>query len=119
MGEDCNLHEQACAAVLAPGVAVTLDISPKPVRAMTDLEFTVSLSDRNGPVDGAQVALDLSMPGMFMGENRSILSGLGNGLYRGKGVIPKCPSGKTLWRGDLQVQVGDVTGNVWFLFSVK
>jgi len=116
---ECNVTKEPCSAILVPGVAISLDASPRPLRTMTELVFTVSLSDRNGPLTGAQVEMDLSMPEMYMGDHHLVLYDEGQGQYRANTVIPRCPSGKTLWRADVQVRMRDMEGASWFLFSVE
>ena len=56
----CNIHETACIKTLPDGT-VTLDINPKPVRAMADLGFTVILT---GKKPSAPPFIDLGMPGI-------------------------------------------------------
>jgi hypothetical protein len=77
---------------------LTLEISPSPPRSMTELQFTV----RGAPPDAA-VSLSLSMPGMYMGESRVSLTEAG-GVYRGTGVLVRCPSGSRRWAADVEVR---------------
>jgi len=96
MDSSCDLQRGACTQPLSGGIGtVTLDISAKPVTAMSDLMFTVrvtgiSLSD--------MPYIDLGMPGMKMGPNRVRLKPDANGTFTGNGIIVRCPSGKTLWQ---------------------
>jgi hypothetical protein len=76
------------------GQTVILDISPKPIAAMTELTFTVELPGYGGP--GAPF-IDLGMPGMRMPPNRVDLTREAAGRYRGKGIIVRCGSGKRTW----------------------
>lgn len=99
------------------GGSATLDISPKPVRAMTDLTFRLTLA---GP-PGSDVAypdrpfIDLDMPEMFMGYNRIYMTPEKPGVYAGTGVIVRCPSGIPTWKAVVTVPgVGEVT----FVFDV-
>ena len=79
----CDVHTGPCKAALK-GAEVSLDIKPKPVKAMQDLTFTVSFS---GEKPGAAPYIDLAMPGMKMGRNRVTLKPAGESFYQGKGVI--------------------------------
>jgi len=77
---------------------ITFSIEPVPVTAMKENVFRVTVSDPSIVPEGTDLALHLNMPGMDMGANRFRLKRIGPGRYSGKGVIPRCPSGKTLWR---------------------
>jgi len=92
---DCNIHEGTCVKE-SGGVRVVFDATPRPVRSMSELTFTVTVDGMKNPPD--TLVLDLSMPGMMMGKNRVKLVKVAEGRYEGKGVIVKCPSGRTLWR---------------------
>ena len=91
---------------------MSLDIEPKPVKAMQDLTFTVTFTNEK-PV--AAPYIDLGMPGMNMGRNRVILKPAGELIYRGEGVIVRCPSGRRTWKA--KVTVPDA-GSVEFVFDV-
>ena len=108
---DCDVHAGPCRAHIS-GTKVSLDIEPKPVKAMHDLTFTVTFAGEN-PV--AAPYIDLGMPGMNMGRNRVILKPAGELVYRGEGVIIRCPSGRRTWKA--KVTVPDV-GSVEFVFDV-
>ena len=82
-------------------IRASLDITPRPVLAMRELAFRILLEGASELPP--QLVLDLSMPGMFMGENRITLAHSGGGVYEGQGVIPRCPSGKRLWAARLQL----------------
>jgi len=108
---NCSIHDGACSLSL-PGFEVTLDIRPKPVKAMHDLVFSVSFS--GGEPDGAPY-IDLGMPGMKMGPNRVILEKISRTVYRGKGVIVRCPSGRRTWKATVTVPS---RGKADFIFDV-
>lgn len=79
---------------------VILEVEPRPVRAMTDLRFTVRLP---GHEAAAAPWVDLSMPGMRMPPNRVTLVREDGGLYRGTGVIVRCPRGRRTWQASVTV----------------
>lgn len=110
-GGDCDLHSSPCTRPLSD-FFVVLDIDPKPVKAMRELAFKVTLSGR-GP--GADPFIDLEMPGMDMGPNRVVLRPVGQGEYLGRGILVRCPSGRRLWRAKVSVPG---SGEVEFLFHV-
>ena len=108
---NCNVHEGACTQTLR-GTDIILDISPKPVKAMTDLKFTITLTGKQGV---SEPFIDLGMLGMKMGPNRLLLKSNGKGVYSGIGTIVRCPSGKKIWKAT--VTVPDM-GSVEFIFDV-
>jgi len=108
---DCDVHAGPCSADLF-GTKVSLNIDPKPVRAMQNLVFTVTFV---GEKVVADPYIDLGMPGMNMGKNRVLLKPAGELVYRGAGFIVRCPSGRRTWKAKLTVP--DV-GAVEFVFNV-
>jgi hypothetical protein len=48
-------------------------------------------------VNDARVEIELSMPDMYMGENRIPLRRDGDGHYAGKGPLLRCSSGRSDW----------------------
>jgi hypothetical protein len=108
---DCLINEGICSKAVG-AQKVVFDISPKPVRAMKELTFTVRLDGGNMP---PSLVLDLSMPGMYMGRNEVTLKKTGDGGYSGRGVIPRCPSGKKLWQAEIDIPGA---GRVVYRFDV-
>jgi hypothetical protein len=95
---DCDIQKGPCRGVLE-GADVILDILPRPVVAMKELTFRVQVrEDKDLP---EKIIIDLSMPGMEMGVNRVIMKKTGEGVYEGKGIIVRCPSGRRLWKATL------------------
>ena len=110
---NCDPNKSACKQQLED-ITVVLDINPKPVKAMQELVFQVTLEGNNPRISSAP-AIDLGMPGMDMGPNHVALKSIDNGKYRGKGIIVRCPSGRTIWQAT--VTVPDI-GKVKFIFDV-
>ncbi len=108
---DCDIHHSTCTQALSD-IEITLDISPKPVKAMTDLTFKVTLKGKQ-PLGAPYI--DLGMPGMKMGPNRVALRVLEHGVYEGTGIIVRCPSGKRIWKATVTVPG---MGSVEFVFDV-
>jgi nitrogen fixation protein FixH len=92
----CDLSRGPCGAD-AGGARLTLELSPRPVRPLADLAATVTLLRDGIPLDGAEVGVEVTMPGMFMGENRAALRPLGGGRYEGRLVVMRCASGRSDW----------------------
>jgi hypothetical protein len=109
---DCDFGKGACAKK-SGDLLVTLDIQPKPVKVMQELSFTVTVK---GAKDYDSLKLNLEMVGMFMGENEVTLAKTGPGRYTGKGIIPKCHSGKKLWSATLSIP--GQPAKTSFLFNV-
>jgi hypothetical protein len=108
---ECDVHAGPCRAHIA-GTKVRLDIEPKPVKAMRDLTFTVTFT--GGTIVTAPY-IDLAMPNMNMGRNRVTLKQAGDLVYRGEGVIVRCPSGRRTWKAKITVPE---VGSVEFVFDV-
>ena len=108
---DCDIQQGPCTNHL-PGMDVTLDILPKPVQAMKDLRFTLTVGRGKLP---SNPHIDLGMPGMNMGPNRVLLKPVGSNTYEGQGIIVRCPSGRRTWNATVTLpQVGKVE----FIFDV-
>ncbi len=111
---DCNaIHRRPCVSI-AGERKVTLDITPKPVRHMSPLRFSVTIEPATGLPD--VFLLDLSMPGMAMGRNQVRMTRTGTDTWQGEGVIVRCMSGRTLWRATILLPG---TGNPSFTFNVR
>ncbi|MCF8069271.1 MAG: hypothetical protein K9L30_11860 [Desulfobacterales bacterium] len=108
---NCDIQNGSCTKK-AENLSVTLDIKPKPVKAMTDLIFTVTLTEE---YKGEVPYIDLGMPGMNMGQNQIQLNRLSGRKFEGKGVIVRCPSGKRIWKADVVIPE---KGKVTFIFDV-
>jgi hypothetical protein len=110
---NCDLHAGTCTQSLLKNT-VTLEVTPRPVKAMQDLLFRVTLNGELPPHPEPPY-IDLGMPGMSMGPNRVRLSPTGNGVYEGSGVIVRCPSGRRIWRATVTIPG---RGQIDFIFDV-
>ena len=108
---NCDAHQGACAQALGD-ITVSLEITPRPVKAMQDLVFKVSIS---GSPPSKSPYIDLGMPGMKMGPNRVQLKLTDQGFYEGQGVIVRCPSGRRTWFANINIPE---SGEVKFIFDV-
>jgi hypothetical protein len=118
MTPDCNLNSGPCVRQ-ADGLTVTFEIFPRPFHPMREIFFAVLLEHAGNPVDDADVTIDLTMPGMYMGKNFLNLDHIGDGVYRSQGVLPRCPRGGKLWRSEVTIH-HEVLGivRVPYLFEV-
>ncbi len=107
----CDFEKRPCINRTG-NIEVMLDIEPKPLQAFRETAFIVTIRGERLP---DELLLDLSMPGMYMGKNEVVLKRTENNKYKGTGVIPRCPSGKTIWQADIFIQEYTVS----FRFNVK
>ncbi|MEI6876899.1 MAG: hypothetical protein WCL50_17430 [Spirochaetota bacterium] len=102
---------------LEDGLLVQFEILPRPIKAMKDLVFSVTLSRAGKPVTDAELLLDLTMPAMYMGKNSPVLTQAGAGRFEAKGLLPRCMSGDKRWQAELLIREGTGTHRVVFLFE--
>jgi len=108
---NCDAHKGVCSQS-SGDLTVSLEIAPRPVKAMQDLVFKVSIQ---GVSPAKTPYIDLGMPAMKMGPNQVALKPTGPGTYEGTGVIVRCKSGKRTWFANVIVPE---TGEVKFIFDV-
>jgi len=108
---NCQAHQGSCTLPLDKET-ITLEITPRPVKAMQDSIFKVTIT---GNQPAKLPYLDLGMPAMKMGPNRVTLKPDGNGSYSGKGVIVRCKSGRRTWFANVIVPGA---GEAKFVFDV-
>ena len=109
----CDLGAGPCAAPLAGGGQVTLELEPRPLRTMKDLAVRARLSSATSPLspaggegagarDPLKVSVSFTMPGMEMGRNEVALAPGPDG-FAGMAVLVRCPSGRKQWTADVAV----------------
>jgi hypothetical protein len=108
---NCDVHKGVCSQSLG-NHTISLEITPRPVKAMQDLVFKVSIS---GNPPSISPYIDLGMPAMKMGPNRVLLKPADQGHYEGKGVIVRCKSGRRTWFANVIIPEA---GEVKFVFDV-
>ncbi len=108
---NCAIQQGPCTRLL-DGRQVTLDIQPRPVKAMTDLTFAVSIQ---GADEETAAHIELDMPAMHMGQNHVALKRNEKGVFVGQGVIVRCRSGIRTWRAKVVVAG---LGAAEFIFDV-
>lgn len=94
--------EQGPATARAGRYTITLEITPRPIRPMRELVFTVDIPGYEGPAP----RIELSMPGMTMPPNTVTLSRGADGTYRGTGAIVRCRSGRKSWTAEVVLPGG-------------
>ena len=116
----CDIQRGPCTARTSDGVTVVFDIQPKPVVAMAELKFFVTIGlPGKSTASVSSLALDLSMPGMHMGPNQPVLKRTGSGRYEGTGIIPRCVTGKKTWKAAIIMRLPDRVSIAAFLFEVN
>jgi len=110
---NCELHAGPCTQSFSEHTVI-LEVTPRPVKALQNLVFKVTLTGKPSQSTKAPY-IDLAMPGMNMGPNRVQLKSSGNNSYEGQGVIVKCPSGRRTWQAT--VTIPD-RGRTEFIFDV-
>ena len=108
---NCQAHDGKCSLPIGTET-VTLEIKPRPVTAMQDSTFTVTIT---GTTPEQVPFIDLGMPAMQMGPNRVQLKSTGDGTYAGKGIIVRCKSGRRTWFANVVVPGA---GEAKFVFDV-
>jgi hypothetical protein len=96
----CDPGRTRCAAPLAGGGALALELAPRPVRTMADLDV---VAEPTGVPAGAEVKVSFAMEGMSMGTNEVRLAPSAPGRWSGRAVLVRCPSGRKDWVADVTV----------------
>ena len=109
---NCSIQDGPCIQEVN-GNKVTLEVLPRPVKAMQDLIFMIT-------IDGDYTLskpphIDLNMPAMKMGRNRVSLKSNEKDTYEGSGIIVRCKSGHRTWRATVNLPG---MGKVDFIFDV-
>ncbi len=102
---ECDLGAGPCTRRLGD-LELTLEVAPRPPRAMNELAVSGRLAREGAPVEGAEVVLSFAMAGMSMGENLARLAGGGGGRYDGKAILVRCHSGRRDWVVTARVRAG-------------
>lgn len=100
----CQLGDGPCQAALEGGAELTLELSPRPLRAMGELLVEARLTRGGAPVEGAELSVSFDMAGMSMGDNTVRLAAAGGGRYLGKAVLVRCASGRRDWLAAVAVR---------------
>ncbi|MBI4848541.1 MAG: FixH family protein [Nitrospirae bacterium] len=117
---DCAINAGPCLKKTGTdNVQIEFDITPKPVNMMSELVFAVVVKQGEQPVTDADITVDLTMPGMFMGINRTVLEHIKAGRYEGEGFLPACPHGGKLWKAAVAVNRQGKVSTVSYLFEVQ
>lgn len=111
----CDLHQQACRAVLENGRWVELSIHPRPIEMLTPLQLQVRL----GGFEAERVAIDFVGIEMDMGFNRPNLFPLETGHYQGEGILALCTTEAMTWQVTVLVNEQERLGAARFFFDTQ
>ncbi len=91
--DGCDLQKQACRRALPGGGELVFEILPRPIPLVQPLQLKVDVKGLE--VDGVEV--DFSGVTMNMGYNRPRLERVGEGRFRGEGMLPVCVRQRMDW----------------------
>lgn len=109
---NCDIQKGPCTLSVG-GRNITLEVLPRPVKAMETLTFKVRID--GSTTDLKPPHIRLNMPAMDMGKNIVTLKVNSEGVYEGQGVIVRCRSGRRTWKAT--VDFPDI-GSADFIFDV-
>lgn len=99
---DCRLEQAACRADIAPGAALTLDFSPRPMSPKAPFTISMQLTG----LEAGQVEASFRGTNMNMGVHELELEPAGKGEFRGSTTLPVCVSGRMSWEITLRMRSG-------------
>lgn len=111
----CDLHRQACRAVLPGSGSVELSIAPRPIPMLQPL--TVEL--RVVGVAVTKAAIDFTGVGMNMGYNRPELPAIAPGHFAGSASLPVCVTGTMAWQATVLLETDHQRIAIPFHFESK
>ncbi|CAG0967773.1 hypothetical protein RHDC4_01084 [Rhodocyclaceae bacterium] len=109
----CNLHREACSAVLPEGGRIELSISPRPIPMVAPLTVEVRLDK----LEARKVEVDFAGIDMNMGYNRPELPRVGPGHHAGTASLPVCITGTMAWSVTVLVETDRQRISVPFRFD--
>lgn len=117
----CDLSAGPCTRRLPWRGEVTLEMAPRPLRTMAELQVRATLRDADVPGAGSgEVSVAFSMVGMEMGTNEVRLAPDGGAAWTGTAVLVRCPSGRKDWVAEVRVgPPGGIVRAERFPFTVR
>lgn len=98
--KSCDLQKTACRLKLPDGGDVTLDIQPRPIPLVQNINIKVNTN----AVEAEAISVDFKGTTMNMGPNNVMLKASTAGLYSGKGMLPVCIRNSMEWQADVYIQ---------------
>lgn len=97
---DCDLRAGPCRQPLAGG-AVTFSIQPGEIPLMEPIELAVVTEG----LEVAGVVVEIRGLNMAMGLNRTPLTRVGGGRWRGETILPVCSQRRMEWEAAVQLEM--------------
>lgn len=113
--KSCDLQKTACTLKLPGGGEVTLDIQPKPIPLVQNINITVNTD----VIKAEAVSVDFKGTTMNMGPNNVRLKSSTPNVYSGKGMLPVCIRNSMEWQADVYLQTSEGIIIAPFLFVTR
>jgi hypothetical protein len=97
---ECDLRAGPCSADFSDGGRVIFGIQPSAIPLLKPLQLEVQLKG----VEAQGVEVDLQGMDMNMGFNRPKLTQVGEGIFRGEGMLPVCVRDAMEWEAKVLVR---------------
>ena len=96
-----NNTQSACEKITNSKKSVFIDIQPRPILTMREFVIRVT-TDSLYPLQ-KKLKMEFDMPDMYMGKNIARLQMRDDNVWEGTVVLPRCPSGETLWHAFMSI----------------
>ncbi|MCU7800103.1 MAG: hypothetical protein KZQ70_08145 [gamma proteobacterium symbiont of Lucinoma myriamae] len=113
--KSCDLQKTACTLKLPGGGKVTLDIQPKPIPLVQNIDITINTE----VLKAEAVTVDFKGTTMNMGPNNVTLKASTPELYSGKGMLPVCIRNSMEWQADVYLQTSEGIIVAPFIFVTR
>ncbi|NOQ77868.1 MAG: hypothetical protein GQ546_00550 [Gammaproteobacteria bacterium] len=113
--KSCDLQKTACTLKLPGGGEVTLDIQPKPIPLVQNINITVNTD----VIKAEAVSVDFKGTTMNMGPNNVRLKSSTPNVYSGKGMLPVCIRNSMEWQADVYLQTSEGIIIAPFIFVTR
>ncbi len=94
----CDFKDGSCTRTV-DSLKVTISVEPAPPVPMKETVFVVNIEGNE--ILSEKLIMNFTMPDMYMGRNQIILKRVSKNVFKGKGVIPICPLGRTRWNAEV------------------
>lgn len=98
----CDLHQGACRASAAGGVAIALRIEPLRIPVLDELQLEVTLEG----IEAREIEVQFSGINVDMGLLRYPLEPAGGGVFRGPAWLSVCSARRMTWQALVMVDGG-------------
>lgn len=113
--KSCDLQKTACSLKLPNGGEVMLDIQPRPIPLVQNIDIKVNTM----AIKAEAIAVDFKGTTMNMGPNNVKLMTLTPDSYSGKGMLPVCIRNSMEWQADVYIQTSEGIVIAPFIFVTR